>query len=231
MARSRRRIAWIALAMAGVLAFICAGPYWPFIGAHLTSRPTTMPAGAPSWRSHPWATRVAAPPLENFHRVSADLYRGAQPDAKGMKRLEAMGIKTVVNLRLAHSDRGELRGTCLGYVHIGIDPLKPEEDEVVEFLRVVTDPNRTPVFVHCNRGIDRTGMVCAVYRMAVQGWSRDEAAREMTEGSFGYDHIFKNLVHYLWRLDVEELRRKAGVRTKPAPSRRSASSRGAARAP
>jgi protein-tyrosine phosphatase len=64
------------------------------------------------------------------------------------------------------------------------------------------------VFVHCHRGIDRTGMMCAVYRMVVCGWSKEEALDEMTNGPFGYDGMFSNVVDFLWRLDVEELKRQ-----------------------
>ena len=46
-----------------------------------------------------WAERIELPGVPNFHKVSNDLYRGAQPTAEGMKRLEKLGIKTVVNLR------------------------------------------------------------------------------------------------------------------------------------
>jgi tyrosine-protein phosphatase SIW14 len=33
----------------------------------------------------------------------------------------------------------------------------------------------------------------AVYRIAVQGWSKAEAIREMTEGDFGFHRTWSNL--------------------------------------
>ena len=37
--------------------------------------------------------------LPNFHRVNAQLYRGAQPKPGGLERLAALGVKTIINLR------------------------------------------------------------------------------------------------------------------------------------
>jgi protein tyrosine phosphatase (PTP) superfamily phosphohydrolase (DUF442 family) len=185
--------------------------YWPFIQAQLwgpgvaasSTRPASQPRPRPAW-----ATPVAAPGFRNLYRVTNDLYRGEQPDADGMRQLEAMGIRTVVNLRRFHSDDPQAAGTGLRHVHINVNPFKPREEQLVQFLRVATDPNQTPVFVHCQRGIDRTGMMCAVYRVVAWGWTKEQAIDEMTNGPFGYDAIFKNVAAFLWRLDVEELRRR-----------------------
>src|SRR4051812_35022383 len=37
--------------------------------------------------------------LPNFHRVSANLYRGGQPGRGGLSKLAELGVKTVLNLR------------------------------------------------------------------------------------------------------------------------------------
>lgn len=223
-----RRRRWIALGVAVAVAVVAGGAayFWPFLGPHLAGRapPGRRPGGAAATRpARQWARRLDAPPLANFHQVSEDLYRGAQPDAAGMTRLKDMGIRTVVNLRALHSDRDKAGGAGLEYVHIPVNPFDPDEEEVAAFLRVVRDPARRPVFVHCQRGIDRTGLMCAAYRIAVCGWSKEEAIDEMTHGGFGYDQVFRNIVEYLWRLDVEKLSRTgaAGYRDSGAgaPSR------------
>ena len=50
---------------------------------------------------------------------------------------------------------------------------------------------------------DRTGTVCAVYRVAVDGWTKEEAIREMREGGFGFHEVWKNLPRWIEGLDVE----------------------------
>jgi protein tyrosine phosphatase (PTP) superfamily phosphohydrolase (DUF442 family) len=158
-----------------------------------------------------WAERLELPGVENFHKVSEQLYRGAQPMAEGMEELKEAGIKTIINLRSFHSDRDEIGDANLGYEHITMKPWHPEDKEVVRFLKIVSDPNRTPVFVHCQRGADRTGTMCAVYRVAVQGWSKTEAIEEMTKGDFGYYPGWENLVNYILKLDTGEIKRRAGL--------------------
>ena len=157
-----------------------------------------------------WSQRIELPGVPNFHKVSEDLYRGAQPSAEGMKHLEKLGVKTVVNLRFILSDRNKIKGAGLDYEHINTTTFSTETKDIVRFLKIVTDKQRTPVFVHCHRGVERTGTMCAVYRIVVQGWSKDEAIAEMTQGGFTSHRVKKNLLNYIRKMDVEKIRHKAG---------------------
>ena len=168
-------------------------------------------AGTQTARNPKWAKKMTLAGVGNFHKVSDVLYRGAQPSEKGMKELEKMGIKTVVNLRSFHSDRDEMQGTKVGYEHITMKAWHAEEEELVRFLKIVSDKERQPVFVHCQYGADRTGTMCAAYRIAVQGWTKEEAIAEMTKGGFGFHGIWENLVEYIRKLDVEQIRKEAGL--------------------
>jgi protein tyrosine/serine phosphatase len=149
-----------------------------------------------------WAKPLDEPGLPNLHRVDAGLYRGAQPSAEGMRRLEAMGIKTVVSLRAFNDDDDELAGTALAKVRISFKTWHPEGEDVAAFLVVVRDPAKQPVFVHCLHGADRTGMMCAIYRVVQQGWTRDDAIREMTTGGYGFHAMWKDVVTYVREFDA-----------------------------
>ncbi len=157
-----------------------------------------------------WAQPVELPGVPNLHRVSDRLYRSAQPTAQGMTQLKQLGIVTVVNLRSFHSDRDEIGQTGLEYEHIYMKAWHPERKEVVQFLQIVTDPKRTPVLVHCQHGADRTGTMCAVYRIVVQGWSKEAALREMTEGGFGFHTVWQNLPAWIQELDIEAIKKEIG---------------------
>jgi protein tyrosine phosphatase (PTP) superfamily phosphohydrolase (DUF442 family) len=159
-----------------------------------------------------WATKISQPGVPNFHKVSDDLYRGAQPSEEGFRQLEKSGIKTVVNLRAFHSDRDKLKGTNLNYEHINMTTWHPENEDVVRFLKIATDANLTPVFVHCQRGADRTGTMCAIYRVAVQDWPKDEAIEEMTKGGFEFYSMWQNLIDYIRKLDIEKIKQQAGIK-------------------
>ena len=166
----------------------------------------------PDKRPKTWAAPIKKPGLPNLHKVSDQLYRGAQPDAEGMKQLKKMGVRTVVNLRKFHSDRDEIGETGLAYEHIYFDPLHPEDKEVVRFLQIVTDKHRVPAFVHCQHGADRTGIMCALYRIAVEGWTREQAIDEMTRGGYGHhEKAFGNLRRYIRKLDLAAICTRAGI--------------------
>jgi uncharacterized protein (TIGR01244 family) len=145
--------------------------------------------------------------------VSEGLYRGAQPGDEGFAELARMGVRTVVNLRTSRPERAKVEAAGLGYRRLSMRAWAPTEDELVDFLRVAVDPERQPVFVHCRRGADRTGMVTAVYRVAVEGWTKKEALEEMLEGGYGFSPVWGNLVTFVEELDVEALMER--VREEP----------------
>jgi protein tyrosine phosphatase (PTP) superfamily phosphohydrolase (DUF442 family) len=162
-----------------------------------------------------WAQPVSLEGVPNLHRVSDTLFRSAQPTAEGMKKLKRMGIKTVVNLRGFHSDEDEIGETGLGYEHIGMHTWHPKKEDAVRFLRVVTDPDRVPVLVHCLHGADRTGAMCALYRIAIQGWSKQAAITEMTDGGFCFHGIWINLPDWIEDLDIQAIRQEAEITAMP----------------
>jgi protein tyrosine/serine phosphatase len=173
------------------------------------------PAAAETNRPATWASAMQADGLSNFYKVSDRLYRSAQPTREGMAKLKEFGIKTVVNLRSFHSDRKKLGSAALAYEHIYMKAWHPEEKEVVRFLRLVTDESRGPLLVHCQHGADRTGTMCAVYRVAVQGWTKEEALKEMLEGGYNFHGIWRNLITWFNKLDIEKIRKAAGIASPP----------------
>lgn len=170
-----------------------------------------MAAANPAQRPSKWAQPVKIDGVQNLFKVSDDLYRSEQPTAEGFKNLKKLGIKTVVNLRTFHTDSTLLRDTGLEYEHIYMKSWHAENEDAVKFLKIVTDPKRTPVLVHCQHGADRTGTMCAVYRLAVQGWTKEEALKEMTEGGFGFHEVWANLPEWIKNLDVEKIKKEAGM--------------------
>ncbi|MHC4644938.1 MAG: fused DSP-PTPase phosphatase/NAD kinase-like protein [Planctomycetota bacterium] len=207
------KVRWIAAFVAGMIAGVGALHLYQVwrAGDGTTGVNDQRDARAERASGSRWAQRLELAGVKNFHKVSEQLYRGAQPTAEGMKQLKELGIKTVVNLRSFHSDREEIGDTGLGYEHIYMKTWHAEEKEVVRFLQIVTDANRTPVFVHCQRGADRTGTMCAIYRAAAEGWSKDKAIEEMTEGGFGFYSGWQNLIDYIRKLDVDGIKARAGL--------------------
>jgi tyrosine-protein phosphatase SIW14 len=121
--------------------------------------------------------------LPNFHKVNDLVYRGAQPKSGGLERLKQLGIKTVVNLRNADArakqEEARARMAELQYFNIPFERWdRPRDKEMERVLSIINDPANQPVFVYCQRGADRTGVVIAVYRIAYDGWTSQQAKAE-----------------------------------------------------
>jgi uncharacterized protein (TIGR01244 family) len=181
------------------------------VAASLLSVVVPCAPAADTNRPATWATAMQAEGLSNFYKVSDRLYRSAQPTREGMARLKELGIKTVVNLRSFHSDRKKLGNAAMTYEHLYMKAWHPEEKEIIRFLRLVNDESTGPVLVHCQHGADRTGTMCAVYRVAIQGWTKEEALKEMTDGGYNFHTIWRNLPTWFNKLDIEKIRKAAGI--------------------
>jgi protein tyrosine phosphatase (PTP) superfamily phosphohydrolase (DUF442 family) len=158
-----------------------------------------------------WGQAIVLEGVPNLHRITDGLYRSAQPSALGMKNLKALGIETIVNLRSFHSDRDEIGDLGLAYEHIYMKAWHPEEKEAVRFIQIVNNPRSLPVLFHCQHGADRTGTMCALYRVAIQGWSKEAAIREMTDGGYGFHGIWQNLIRWINGLNIDRIKKRAGL--------------------
>lgn len=146
-----------------------------------------------------------APALGNFAKVSAELYRSAQPTQQGVQQLASMGVKTILKLNFddpAESGWASASGITL-VPRLMDNHSSPSYDQIDAALALIADPaTKKPVLVHCHHGADRTGAVVAAYRVKVQGWTVAQAAAEAKHfgyGSPGFQDITAWLNGYLAR--------------------------------
>ena len=128
---------------------------------------------------------IGVPGLSNLGVVAeGKVYRSAQPDYQGVKRL--FGRDGSV-LDLEDNSDGEaaareiwMKNFGLKYFKLRVNVLSnmtvEDFDLIVETLK---NPANQPILVHCQSGADRTGVACAAYRMAVDGWTLAEAWEEL----------------------------------------------------
>jgi tyrosine-protein phosphatase SIW14 len=121
--------------------------------------------------------------LPNFHKVSDMVYRGAQPKSGGLELLRQLGIKTVINLRAddtrAKQEEAGARLAGLQYFNFPFERWgRPEDKTIEQVLSIINNPANQPVFVHCQHGADRTGVVIAAYRIRHDGWTSEKATAE-----------------------------------------------------
>ncbi len=155
-----------------------------------------------------WAQPVQGTTVKNLNRVTPQIYRSAQPDAAGMRELEKLGIRTVINLRDLSDDRKEARGTKLLLHRVKMNAWHIEDEDVVRALALLRINGEGPFLIHCQHGADRTGVVCAMFRMVEQHWSREDAIRELKDGGYGFHEMWANIPRYLGRVDIQKIRRE-----------------------
>jgi len=103
---------------------------------------------------------------------------GLPKDDEGWNWLRAQGTKTIINFR----QRNEVDYQKYGFKSCLWIPLNegrmPTDKEVKRYLNWIQDPANQPVNIQCAEGKDRTGMMVALARYAIEGWSMDDAINE-----------------------------------------------------
>lgn len=143
-----------------------------------------------------------------IHQVAEGIYRGPRPQSSNdFAALHRLGIRSMLDLETYALDfRGNereqyiWRAAAQGIVTMSLPlgaVLPPSLDRLhlaVLLLKVqgqqIDKTLPRPVYVHCRQGVDRTGMVIAAYRIAVEKTRVEDAADEMLE--MGFHH------RYLW---------------------------------
>lgn len=150
------------------------------------------------------ATTTAVKPradLPVFSQVDAMCFRGGQPSAEGLRQLHALGVRTVVNLRhrTDEMDAERQAAEALGMRWVNL-PMRywwrPSRRQVREFLHVVRTA-QGPIYIHCRQGRNRTSTMAAIYRMAQNGWSADNAYREaLGFGLVPWNFLVRDLLYH-----------------------------------
>lgn len=115
--------------------------------------------------------------MSAVQKVSETLWRGPRPN--DLHDVSVLGVKRIISLEsgiydLCHEGNFLIRQfPCeFGMKQYDLkssDFLPPRDWAVRKFLFLMQDVPM-PTFIHCLSGVDRTGFLCAVYRMQVQGY-------------------------------------------------------------
>jgi protein tyrosine/serine phosphatase len=135
--------------------------------------------------------------ISNFGQINKNYYRGGQPNAADCAALKNMGVKTVIDLQKDGKDEEAswVRNAGMKFFKIPMSSTRPATPEQAEyFLKIVNNPNNWPVFVHCAGGRHRTGGMTAIYRIANDSWTADQAFKEMKKYHY---YAFPN--HGSWK--------------------------------
>jgi len=177
------------------------------------------PAQAGTAQARPAEWAVPIDPTRNLYQITPQLYRSAQPRQSDVPRLQALGIRTIINFRARHRDENAFTMPGVKLVHIPMDTWKIGDQQIVHAMLAIESALKDgPVLIHCQHGADRTGVVSAMYRILNQGWTPGQASRELERGNYGFHGIWVNIPRYLKHLDIERVRQKlAAARNASSP--------------
>jgi len=133
------------------------------------------------------ASRASNIRIKNFGMMDDHFYRGAQPRREEYQDLAAAGVKTVIDLRddPERWAKSAAEESGLHYVNIPMsDSHRPAEEQISQFFQTIGAAANQPFYVHCLGGRHRTGVMGALYRMKLGGWSADKAYDEMKKYDF-----------------------------------------------
>jgi tyrosine-protein phosphatase SIW14 len=121
--------------------------------------------------------------IKNFDRVDEHVYRGGQPTEEGFQYLASIGVRTVIDLREADdralAEERDVTKAGMTYVNVPMTGLTPPTgSEIRKILAILEDASAGPVFVHCQRGADRTGAVVAAYHIDHDKWDNARALQD-----------------------------------------------------
>jgi tyrosine-protein phosphatase SIW14 len=141
---------------------------------------------------------VALPVTE----VAPGIYRGPAPECAGdYRQLAELGVATVIDLRKFRTRQitetaARVRSHGMQYRNVPVS-FRPQRDCSAErALAALASPANQPVYIHCELGRDRVGLIVGLYRVRCQGWSLCRAYAEMQR--FNFNERLRGLDRYFW---------------------------------
>ncbi|NWA28126.1 dual specificity protein phosphatase family protein [Pseudomonas gingeri] len=166
--------------------------------------PATQAGDNKRQRPAQWATPVGT--QYNLNQMTPTLYRSTLPDSNALPILTRLNITTVINF-LPEADSSWLSDPGIKQVQLPYRISHIDDADVLTVLRAIKDAeDRGSVLIHDKQGTERTGLMAAMYRVVVQGWSKEEALSEMMMGGFDGSSYFKDSIRYMMQAPVDKLR-------------------------
>ncbi len=125
------------------------------------------------------------------------IYRGGQPSSiQDYQKLKSLGVKTVINLRWDTTVEQSMTAAREHRFQFLNFPIKatdyPDANQIHEIFEILDDSRNYPIFIHCQHGKDRTGLIAALYRVHRQNWKPVDARKEWIQMGFAV-HFLRNL--------------------------------------
>ena len=115
-------------------------------------------------------------------------FRSGQLSGAAIEQMiQRRNIMTILNLRGAHpedhwyaAESSVAEGYGVKYISIPLSPNREPSIAEMNQIAAILQKANGPILVHCNSGANRTGLVSAIYELAVQGKTPATAAGQLS---------------------------------------------------
>jgi protein-tyrosine phosphatase len=143
--------------------------------------------------------------LSRISQIDGFLFRGPQTGVSGLKKLKEQGFNVVINFKICSKKqiaklKAEAKRLGLQYYNIPMNPFRPEKEKIAEVFEIIEGAKKKKLktYIHCLHGVDRTGMIAALYEMKDLAKNFIEVYAEMlAKGHRKHRWLFPNLGKYL----------------------------------
>ena len=118
--------------------------------------------------------------MATFKQIDGQIFLGSQPAQQDLKEAKALGIRTVIDLRMpaeSHTSNEEMTSSNdLGYVNIPVNKSALAARQIDEFELAIAD-TPGPYLVHCATGA-RAALLLMLSRARQNQWTAEQTFTE-----------------------------------------------------
>jgi len=137
-------------------------------------------------------------------RVAEGVYRGSHPDMAILKSYNIGAVLSLENNELTvDEERWMARLYGIKFYNIPLSELAaPDPADLVKGVETIQAKRGEGIYIHCRRGIDRTGYQIGTYREVAEGWPFDRAYEEVL--AHGHSRVF----YWYWQKSLKALEKQ-----------------------
>jgi len=148
----------------------------------------------------------------NFHKVSNELYRSAQPNPYQLKRIiKKYNIKTIINLRgpdeiaILELEREVCKNLNVKFIETEYKSREIPTFQKIKEAKELFESIEYPALIHCKAGADRTGLMALLYLYFIKKVPIKEGLKQLSFIPYGHvnyantglvDFYFKKFMEY-----------------------------------
>src|SRR5579871_4972394 len=131
--------------------------------------------------------KATIPGITNFAQVKTTVACAGAITPASVAGIKKMGFASIINLRLPTEAGADIDGETaaakaagINFIHLPFNGGMPDPAVADRFLKIVTDPENVPAFIHCASG-NRAAALWMIKRVLIDKWDNNRASEEASQ--------------------------------------------------